>query len=206
MPDLVKNESVSLGTTFGVASKYCSFVAIEKKMRNGHNSALLLSRSTGEVLGNASTRKARKAKRIAPRSGESVSSAPHEPASDSDNESAEDDSPVGRARALIQIQSFDGAWRWEPKLFQIMNQDESSLQSIFDNPSFLKDCSIESAQHYLATLLVVVYLQTQCDGVKETWELVVEKAKDWLRSQIHEADREKGLQERLNMVAANMRK
>lgn len=108
-----------------------------------------------------------------------LTTASEEPASVDDSKTLE--SPEGRTRAVINLQEFDGSWKWTDQLFSLMRLDEETttvphLDTCIPDGQELdeKDRKIE------ATLVAVAYLENKCQDLNNLWELVVEKAKDWL--------------------------
>lgn len=118
-------------------------------------------------------------------------------------ENSIDYSPRGRTHALIEIQSFNGSWRWDSEIFDLTGQEKSRMQSIFDQNQ-LGGYFNSEAQNCFATLLVISYLEAQCADEKEVWELIAEKARRWLRHKVDNPDRERSIQEQLDFVIANL--
>ncbi|KAI4924277.1 uncharacterized protein J4E92_007358 [Alternaria infectoria] len=82
---------------------------------------------------------------------------------------------------LIARQSFEGSWEAIDKLpFDEMKLDcdaASSSNAQLNEPN---------SEQLLATAIVVLFLEKQMRDEEETWELVVEKARAWLGSQVAE--------------------
>ncbi|KAI4674357.1 uncharacterized protein J4E84_010595 [Alternaria hordeiaustralica] len=82
---------------------------------------------------------------------------------------------------LIARQSFEGSWEAIDKLpFDEMKLDRDAASS-----SKAKLNGPESEQ-LLATAIVVLFLEKKMQGEEDTWELVVEKARAWLGSEVAE--------------------
>jgi hypothetical protein len=82
---------------------------------------------------------------------------------------------------LIARQSFEGSWEAIHKL----PYDEMKLDR--DAASLAGTQLTESnADQILATAIVVLFLEKKMQDEKETWELVVEKARAWLESEVAE--------------------
>ncbi|VDK26876.1 unnamed protein product [Taenia asiatica] len=73
----------------------------------------------------------------------------------------------------VELQDFDGYWLLNEDLTKVLNSPLSQLTS--SRPSDVKDTKM------WATALVVAYLRTRMASRKEEWEMVVQKAIDWLK-------------------------
>ena len=82
---------------------------------------------------------------------------------------------------LIARQSFEGSWEAIDKLpFDEMKLDRdaaSSSKAKLNEPN---------SEQLLATAIVVLFLEKKMQDEGETWELVVEKARAWLKSEVAE--------------------
>ena len=65
--------------------------------------------------------------------------------------------------AVIELQNFDGSWETSPSLQAILGLEDSRTSSVKWN-----------------TMYVVLWLEIVCISEEATWEMVVEKARDWL--------------------------
>ncbi|KAI4954772.1 hypothetical protein J4E86_006082 [Alternaria arbusti] len=82
---------------------------------------------------------------------------------------------------LISRQSFEGSWEAIDKLpFDEMklDRDAASLANA--------QLSEQNSEQLLATAIVVLFLEKKMQDEEETWELVVEKARAWLESEVAE--------------------
>jgi hypothetical protein len=81
-------------------------------------------------------------------------------------------SAVKAMHDLIGLQTFSGAWAWDAKVFEAMevNPDDVKL------PGNDKDAD--------ATALAVAYLENKVASKRDVWEMVVEKARNWLAKQL----------------------
>ncbi|ORY19793.1 von Willebrand factor type A domain-domain-containing protein [Clohesyomyces aquaticus] len=90
---------------------------------------------------------------------------------------------------LISKQSFDGSWARATLPCNAMGIDRNAARTAAQR---LLSASIgsdeEESATLLATAIVVMFLQTKMEGDEDVWELVVEKAKDWLNSQVTGSD------------------
>ena len=80
---------------------------------------------------------------------------------------------VSPLHGLISLQTFSGAWEWNDDLFAVVGK---KLEF---------DAAFVSEQ-FMATSLAVAYLEARLADSKDVWEMVVEKAKTWMGSQIGE--------------------
>ncbi|KAI5809915.1 hypothetical protein DFH27DRAFT_629554 [Peziza echinospora] len=113
--------------------------------------------------------------------------------------------------AFIDSQSFEGYWVLTPSLLKLFrassgpaisglnvpdlrNAAESGLGGLIPGDDKTKKVNI------FATALVMVWLENALQGEKEMWELVVEKALDWLNAQYENDGGEEAL-EKLVAVA-----
>ncbi|KAI1169527.1 von Willebrand factor type A domain-containing protein [Nemania sp. FL0916] len=79
-----------------------------------------------------------------------------------------------RMRGVIRLQKSDGSWEWHQDLLDAMGI----------SPSVTKQTNID------ATALAIAFLQKRVPDEAASWELIVDKAKNWL-SQQHGVDVEK---------------
>lgn len=80
--------------------------------------------------------------------------------------------PKDVLHALIDLQTFAGAWLWTQELFALLGTQPSFSSDGFGN----KDA--------MATALTMAFLRTKMAGRKDVWEMVTEKARAWLGGQI----------------------
>ena len=88
-------------------------------------------------------------------------------------ESASNTSLTQAMHALINLQTFSGAWAWDDALFSILSIGEESV---------LKE-ELGSNAEVRATALAVAWLEKKVPQEKGVWEMVVEKAKGWMKGQ-----------------------
>ena len=82
---------------------------------------------------------------------------------------------------LIARQSFEGSWDAIGKLpldEMYLDRDAISLANAQLNAS--------KSERLLATAIVVLFLEKKMQDEEETWELIVEKARAWLESEVAE--------------------
>jgi hypothetical protein len=76
--------------------------------------------------------------------------------------------------SLIGLQTFSGAWAWSDDLLAVILPKEKKLQ--FD--------ATFGSEQIMATSLAVAYMEARLTDSKDVWEMVVEKARTWMGSQI----------------------
>ncbi|KAL9487984.1 hypothetical protein ACSS6W_000261 [Trichoderma asperelloides] len=83
--------------------------------------------------------------------------------------------------ALFSEQTFIGNWAWSPRLETIVGMTKSAALADIQLPG-----QYGQLHTVLATLCAVVYLRKKLADEKDVWELIVQKAEDWLRGQTQE--------------------
>ncbi|CDS35741.1 von Willebrand factor A domain containing protein [Echinococcus multilocularis] len=81
--------------------------------------------------------------------------------------------PTDAVVFAVELQDFDGFWLLNEDLAKLFRSTLSQLTS--SKPSDVENTKI------WATALVVAYLRTHMDSRHEEWEMVVQKAMDWLK-------------------------
>jgi vault protein inter-alpha-trypsin-like protein/VWA domain-containing protein len=81
---------------------------------------------------------------------------------------------------LIAMQTFEGSWKWDDKFLALLKLDLK--KAVAQSPKVDRQC--------LATALAIRYLETKLEDQKDSWELLVEKARDWLGQQLQASDKE----------------
>uniref|UniRef100_A0A5K3G0P7 Rubis-subs-bind domain-containing protein n=1 Tax=Mesocestoides corti TaxID=53468 RepID=A0A5K3G0P7_MESCO len=74
---------------------------------------------------------------------------------------------------LAELQDFGGFWNMDKKLSELLNLTTGQMSST--RPSEVKD------DRMWATALVIAYLQVRMPDRREEWEMMVQKATDWLQ-------------------------
>jgi hypothetical protein len=85
---------------------------------------------------------------------------------------------------LVRLQAFDGYWDFDQKLW--------SLLKVASKLPGLKSQAAVSDRS-LTTALVIRWLEIKMAKEKDTWELIAEKAQDWLDNEIGDTQKEKVL-------------
>lgn len=87
---------------------------------------------------------------------------------------------------IVKTQTFEGSWEWTPKLLFWFGLDENNVRDRLaaeaqkDNrdAQFLEEKDVSTA---IATLLVMGYLEQKAAGEKSVWELMHQKADQWVQ-------------------------
>ena len=82
--------------------------------------------------------------------------------------------PVSPLHSLISLQTFLGAWEWSNDLLAVVLPKGKKLE--FDLAF--------GTEQVMATCLAVAYMGARLTDSKDVWEMVVEKAKAWMGSQV----------------------
>lgn len=82
---------------------------------------------------------------------------------------------------VVALQRFAGNWVWNAKLEMILGVTSDVALKLS-----LPEAVLNSARKddILATVCAVVFIKTKLDVEKEAWEILVQKATDWLEEQI----------------------
>jgi len=78
--------------------------------------------------------------------------------------------------ALIALQTFEGFWKWGNPLFEACGLAEKDVKALY--------ASWMGGEDVLATALAIRYLEVKLQKEKDTWELIVEKARTWVQSKV----------------------
>ena len=81
---------------------------------------------------------------------------------------------VHSMHALINLQTFSGAWAWNDELFSALGISESDV---------VKE-DLGSDSECCATALAIAYLKMKVAGKKDVWEMVASKGRAWLEKQL----------------------
>lgn len=84
--------------------------------------------------------------------------------------------PVTAMHKLISLQTFSGAWLWSDELANAIGCGSEVLRSPWQIGG-----SISSAAK--ATAIALAFLRCKVGGEKDVWEMVGEKATEWLRGE-----------------------
>ena len=91
---------------------------------------------------------------------------------------------VGKTHALINLQTFSGAWTWNAEFFATLGVDPNTVS---------KEAIGSTDPETCATALAIAFLEGKAGDKKDVWEMVVAKARAWLGTQLDVG--EKGVSE-----------
>jgi hypothetical protein len=77
-------------------------------------------------------------------------------------------------QALVALQLFEGSWQWKSELLSILGLERKAVETTVPK----MDMAV------LATALAVRFLETKLADEKDSWELVVEKARQWIEEKV----------------------
>ncbi|KAK0716841.1 von Willebrand factor type A domain-containing protein [Lasiosphaeria miniovina] len=80
--------------------------------------------------------------------------------------------------ALVALQTFTGAWDWNSKLLKTLGLVEKDVKAK------AKSASLYPRPDLLATALVLAYLQARLAGQQDEWEMLADKARDWMQGEL----------------------
>lgn len=86
---------------------------------------------------------------------------------------------------LTSLQLFEGNWRWSAALEKILGisaQDAVNKATQAGLPPSILSSDLKD--DILATGCAIAYMKTKLANDKDTWEMIVEKAEDWLREKV----------------------
>lgn len=82
------------------------------------------------------------------------------------------DNTLAAARALVDLQCFDGHWNWNDGLRKFFTSAIAKMRS-----SGFEESPI------MATVLVLAWLKTSATELSDLWEMVADKGTEWLKTQ-----------------------
>jgi hypothetical protein len=86
-------------------------------------------------------------------------------------------SPPDALRRLVAMQSFVGAWTWTSELEEVIGAEQQKLLSLHWPGS-----ADDNKDQVSATVCVILFFRKKLSAEKETWEMVVEKAEEYLEA------------------------
>jgi hypothetical protein len=88
--------------------------------------------------------------------------------------------PSDPLEAIVSLQTFAGSWAWNEALFGVLGLDISRVKAL----EAQLGAAFASGTDVLATALVLAYLEAKLARRKDEWEMMAEKASDWLAEQL----------------------
>jgi hypothetical protein len=97
-----------------------------------------------------------------------------------EEESFTSKSELGGLPAIAALQTFIGTWKWSPQLESIIGVTEKDAAAAIKLPVCGDGADVADV---LATLCTVIYLRKALAADKDSWELMADKAENWLQDQ-----------------------
>jgi hypothetical protein len=91
---------------------------------------------------------------------------------------------------LVDLQEFDGYWEIKEKLLKLLKVKKGELKTFIEKEGLVPrraSSKVAEAGHWelaeraIMTVLVIAYFENHLKSERDVWELVVEKAKAWLK-------------------------
>ncbi|KAK4461205.1 von Willebrand factor A domain-containing protein 5A [Cladorrhinum samala] len=79
---------------------------------------------------------------------------------------------------IVALQTFEGKWAWSEKLLVLLGLNKDAVEA--------------QKSDEVATAMVLAYLEVKLADRKDEWEMLAEKAQDWLRGQGLDVDEQVG--------------
>ncbi|KAL2259009.1 hypothetical protein VTK26DRAFT_7458 [Humicola hyalothermophila] len=95
-------------------------------------------------------------------------------------ESQSKNSLADRLNALVALQSFSGSWAWTDALAGLLGMDRQATEA----RAAAAGLAVGNQSELLATGLVLAYLELRLREKKDEWEMLADKAKDWLEEEL----------------------
>lgn len=211
-PSMVEREGVRLGLAYQVAGKWTSFVAVQTDQKGEKDAEVAIehldmdvSRGTDPLSGLPQDRNipSEGVQEISTYSSQYGALVTHQGAFiDCSEEDSDEDmgfglydgytppGPVDVTAALhlerrssgpflqlVQLQTFTGSWTWTSELEAIIGVTEQQAGNC-NLPT-----TTSNTADILATICTVVYLKKKLASEKDAWDMLVQKAQDWLEDE-----------------------
>ncbi|KAL1840819.1 hypothetical protein VTJ49DRAFT_7718 [Mycothermus thermophilus] len=121
---------------------------------------------------------------------------------------AAESGPVGKSgedmlAALVAAQSFAGSWKWEAAVLAVvLGKDTKEVKKV----EVPKELGGRKADEALATAMVLVFLEEKLRGMKDEWEMMADKAREWLEGELKKVGETRGVEEYLEVAKGWMEK
>jgi hypothetical protein len=90
---------------------------------------------------------------------------------------------------LIEMKEFNGSWKSSDALYALISVDKDVVKAM-------------GQENAMSTALAVAWLEVKMSSEEDVWEMVVAKAKDWLRALVGAAEAEKAITQAKGLLAA----
>ncbi|KAK0730214.1 von Willebrand factor type A domain-containing protein [Lasiosphaeris hirsuta] len=92
-------------------------------------------------------------------------------------------SPSDVLEALVKLQTFTGSWTWTKGLLKALGLDEKTLLKKA-NALEGESAAFAPKTDLFATALVLAYLTARLAGIEDEWEMLADKARDWITAEL----------------------
>ncbi|KAH8901639.1 VIT-domain-containing protein [Thozetella sp. PMI_491] len=86
---------------------------------------------------------------------------------------------------LVSLQSFNGAWIWSAALLDVLGLDAGRIMVVSQEENLTSIIGTD----ILATALVLAFLHLKLATRRDEWEMLADKAKDWIKSESQASSR-----------------
>lgn len=94
--------------------------------------------------------------------------------------------PKDPLETVVELQTFDGYWKWTDELFAALGVDGhkicSQARTSSNEAVTTQRTDLETPSNKLATAIVLAFLETKMKHRKDEWEMLAEKAYRWLEA------------------------
>jgi hypothetical protein len=112
-------------------------------------------------------------------------------------------SPTEKLNLLVSLQSFQGSWQWEGRVLAVMGLGKD-VEGVAQRAAAAKvqvQVGEAAASDVLATALVLAYLEVVIGEKMDEWEMLADKAREWLGAKLTEVQGgERGVEEYCEVV------
>ncbi|KAK0716073.1 von Willebrand factor type A domain-containing protein [Lasiosphaeris hirsuta] len=93
--------------------------------------------------------------------------------------------PSDPLEAIVMLQAFTGSWAWDGgKLLRVLGLDATELAAKAQALASQLGAVFSSGTDLLATAVVLAYLEAKQAAKKDEWEMLADKAKDWMAAEL----------------------
>lgn len=87
---------------------------------------------------------------------------------------------------IVTLQLFTGSWEWNDELLELLQLDGAVLARKIAalNGQFVAAGVFKTGTHLLATALVLAFLEKTMAGRRDEWEMLAEKASEWVAGEL----------------------
>ncbi|KAF9427447.1 hypothetical protein BGZ76_002332, partial [Entomortierella beljakovae] len=97
-----------------------------------------------------------------------------------------------KMETLVELQTFEGFWKWNEELSNCVGVNSLQAEELVSVHGW--DIVV------VATILAVLYFEKKLTEEKDSWEMMVDKSRDWLTGQIGIVGVDKAMSELSNLI------